>query len=229
MCTDTNNPVIAIDGPAASGKSTVARALAERLGFLHVDSGAFYRGVTWWCLQQGMDPPGGTEPPAALAAVPWSFSTTAGSVVFTLAGQDPGIALRAGDVAARVSDYATSAAVRALVNQKLRALQSMGPLVVEGRDIGTVVFPATAHKFYIDADPAERARRRAVDLERLAQPQAQQEVLEALRQRDHQDRTRRCDPLRRAPDAVVLDTTHLSVDEVVERLLQALSARGIAP
>jgi cytidylate kinase len=195
--------VIAIDGPAGAGKSTVARRLAERLGFTYLDSGAMYRCVALMALRKP------EADPAELAAD--AQIELGGAVV--LDGEDVSAAIRAPDVSAEASVVAALPAVREALVAKQRALLASGDWVAEGRDIGTVVAPEAELKVYLDGDPAERARRRAVEI-----GADQGSVLAEQTIRDERDRSRSESPLRAAAGAVLLDTTGLEVDEVVERI-----------
>lgn len=212
--------VVAIDGPAAAGKSTVSRRLADALGLLYVDSGALYRLVTWQCLEKGVD----TSDPDAVAALGESldvtFSVRDGAVIYTYAGREPREELRTRALNRHVSPVATVPRVRACVTTWLRSMREFGSLVVEGRDIGSAVFPDTPYKFYLDADADERARRR--HREELAKEMAsgsESEVKASLLNRDKIDSSRKAAPLTIAGGAIVLDTTELNIDEVVETLL----------
>jgi len=185
--------VVAIDGPAGAGKSTVARALAEALGFTYLDSGAMYRAVALQSLRSGKPAP---EEARALDTA-------------LLASAD----IRAPEVSEAASKVATDPEVRTALVERQRELIQDGDWVAEGRDIGTVVAPDAAVKVFLTADPSERARRRAAELG--ADPEV---VLRDQTLRDEQDRSREHSPLRAAPGAIEVDTTGLSIDQVVEKI-----------
>lgn len=219
--------IIAIDGPAASGKSTVARKVAAALEYLYVDSGALYRGVTWLALRKRVDPSGAEAVIAMLAATAWEFHVRHGAVVYTLDGEDPSDEIRSGEVNENVSFIARLPEVRTMVVEQLREMATLGSLVIEGRDIGSVVFPETPYKFYLDADPEERARRRSLEAgDDVEATQA------SLARRDKLDSSRKTAPLQIALGAKVVDTTSLEIDEVAEHVLdefrenQAKQANG---
>ncbi|MCH8526761.1 MAG: (d)CMP kinase [Kiritimatiellae bacterium] len=211
--------VVAIDGPSASGKSTVARGVAKALGALYVDSGAMYRGMTWKVLRAGVDPENEEAVREVMRDSTWSFETVDGAVRFTIDGEDPGEEIRGEAVRDTVSYVARIPEVRTFIVDRIRGMRGMGKLVVEGRDIGTVVFPDTAWKFYLDADPDERARRRNAELIATESGTSVEAVLANLKMRDHIDSTRKTAPLQVAPGAVVVDTTHLTLEQVVEQIL----------
>lgn len=201
--------VIAIDGPAGAGKSTVARALATALGYTYLDSGAMYRSVAVAAASRGAEP----------AAVASQLRIDPGDRV-VVDGEDMTERIREPGVSEAASQAAADPAVREAMAARQRRLLRRGDWVVEGRDIGTVVAPDAALKVFLTADPQERARRRAAELG--ADPEtvrAEQAI------RDERDREREHSPLRPAPGAVVLDTTGLSVDEVVERIVELLPSR----
>ena len=218
--------VVAIDGPAGAGKSTVARRVALGAGLRYLDTGAMYRAVTWACLQAGIDV---AAEPLAVAAVVAVAETTditfvsgPGGDAVRVNGVDPGEGLRSPAVDQGVARVATLAGVRhALVPQQRRQAHG-GGVVLDGRDIGTEVLPDADVKVFLTADADARAARRHAELRRRVADIGLAEVARDLRQRDALDRLRQESPLRRAPDACVIDTTHLSVDQVVERILALL-------
>lgn len=211
--------IIAIDGPAASGKSTVARAVAKRVGGVYVDSGAFYRGVTWKMLQEGVDTRHSLAVLPALFKSKWSFQVRDGALVFAIDGVEPGPALRDKNVREAVSDVAAIPGVRTFVVSNLRKQRALGSIVMEGRDIGSVVFPKTPYKFYLDANPEERAKRRHAELVARGETEKAQEVLEALQRRDAKDSSRKTAPLKIADGAYVIDTAEYDADGVAHVLL----------
>ncbi|MEO5678798.1 MAG: (d)CMP kinase [Acidimicrobiales bacterium] len=212
------NAVIAIDGPAGSGKSTVARTVAERLALSYLDTGAMYRGVAFAALRRGIDP-GDAEPMARLAC---RVELSVEGGVVTVDGVDASIEVRGPEVTRAVSAVAANPAVRAeLVARQRRWAAERGGGVVEGRDIGTVVFPAARLKVFLTASHEARSERRAKEVTDLSYDA----VAADIARRDHADSTRRDDPLQAAADAVVLDTTGLVVDDVVAAVLELLDGR----
>ena len=211
--------IIAIDGPAASGKSTVAKAAAKRLDCVYVDSGSFYRGVTWKMLQLGVDVSNPLAVVPALRKSKWTFEVRDHAVVFSIDGVEPGEALRDKNVREAVSDVAAMPAVRKFVVSNLRKLTRLGSLAMEGRDIGSVVFSETPYKFYLDANPEERAKRRHAELVARGETEKAQEVLEALQRRDQKDSSRKAAPLKIADGAYVIDTASYDAEGVANVLL----------
>lgn len=211
--------VIAVDGPSASGKSTVSKQVAEKLGYIYVDSGALYRGITWLAVQRNLDVKNKPSVAALAALTRWHFFIKDGAVRFTVDEQDPGDAIRGQAVRERVSDVAAVPEVRRCIVDKLREMVRLGPLVIEGRDIGSVVFPSTPYKFYLDADPEERARRRCQELVKTEGSGTVEEVYHSLQKRDKKDSTRKTAPLQIALGADVINSTGMSIDEVVEYIV----------
>ena len=214
--------VIAIDGPSGVGKGTVARAVAAALGFRHVDTGAMYRAVAWRAQQLGVD----LDDEDAVAAVANMAVVEVDGSRVVIDGTDVSSEIRTPDIDRATTRVARLPRVRAELVARQRALADQGPLVMEGRDIGTVVFPAAAVKIYLDASAEERARRRAHDpAHTAAQTQDLARIAEAMQRRDENDRTRQASPLSIAADATVVDTTAVPAAQVVERVLALVRAR----
>jgi len=208
--------VVAIDGPAASGKSSVARALARRLGFVYVNSGAIYRAITWHLLNKDIH----TDDTQRVAQTLQSAAITCriqDSESRMLVDEiDPADHLRDDRVNESVAHVSRLPLVRQIVGQKLHEYARSHDVVVEGRDIGSVVFPGTPHKFYVDASPEVRLRRRAAQGER-----------DAITLRDQADLSRSVSPLVTAKDAYVIDTSHLTIEKVVCEILVRLKEMGL--
>lgn len=227
----SNKPVtvVAIDGPAASGKSTVARQTAQALGWIYVDSGALYRGMTWKALREHVDTAKPADVAALIPRIAWECFEDQRAIRFTIDGEDPGPQLRSELVREAVSDIAAVPEVRAFIVGELRQMTAFGPLVMEGRDIGSVVFPDTPFKFYLDAQPAERARRRAAELAQAEGRGDVAQVLTSLTRRDQKDSGRATAPLQIPLGAHVIDSTRLGIADVVALILGALRKAGAAP
>ena len=205
--------IVAIDGPAGAGKSTVARRLAERLGFRYLDTGAMYRALTWLALARGLD----VDDEAALADLARAHAVTLADDRVMVAGEDVSEDIRTPRIDRVVSSVARHQGVRRVFHARQRALAEKGNAVIEGRDIGAVVCPDADVKVYLVAERAERARRR-----RAERPGADADALAVeLRVRDERDAVQ----TRPAPDAETIDTTELEVDEVVMRIEQMVAAR----
>jgi cytidylate kinase len=209
--------VVAIDGPAASGKSSAARELARRLGFAYVNSGAIYRAVTWHVLQRAIDPGDTARVGQAVESVKIACRHENNDSRIFIDDVDPTDHLREDRVNGAVSRVSSVPRVRGIVVQKMRDYARIYDLVVEGRDIGSVVFPDTLYKFYIDASPDVRLRRRAA--------QGQRDEIAA---RDHADSSRLASPLIVAQNAHVIDSSHLTIDEVVGEIIGQLKLKGLA-
>lgn len=213
---------IAIDGPSASGKSTVSKGVAKALGFIYVDSGALYRGVTWQALRKGVGTKDTEAVIEALHNAEWNFFVQDGAAVFSVDGDVPVQELREKDVREAVADVAAIPEVRKFVVENLQSLANFGSLVMEGRDIGTVVFPDSPYKFYLDADPEERAMRRYRELVASGEDEKAHEVMESLKRRDQIDSTRKTDPLVVAPGAHVIDSTSMTLENVIRAVIDGI-------
>ena len=213
--------VIAIDGPSGAGKSSVSRLVGEKLGFLHVDSGALYRIMTWQALVRKVD----TDNPEAVAA----FAPTVeiecrpenGAIAYYVDGEAPGDRIRRPEINAHASQVATVKAVRDRVTALLRDMTRYGDLVVEGRDITTAVFPDTPVRFYLTASAEARARRRQKEeVEKGIANQSAEDVKKSLLARDAIDSTRKYAPLKKADGAYEIDSSDLTLDQVVALVLE---------
>ena len=211
--------IIAIDGPSGVGKGTVARAVANALGCRHVDTGSMYRGVAWRALHDQVPPD--DEPAVTALAERLAIDTSGGGI--RVDGVDVTAAIRNPEIDRAAARVARVPGVRAALVALQRRMGSGGDLVMEGRDIGTVVFPDAAVKIYLDASPEERTRRRLLDAAHRG-PRDAAQVAAELAARDQSDRTRAVAPLAVAPDAHVIDTTDVPVEEVVARVLALVKA-----
>ncbi len=208
--------VIAIDGPAASGKSSVARELSRRLGFVYVNSGAIYRAITWHILQKKIHPEDGDRVAGALRVAGIMCRLQDNESRILIDGVDPGEHLRDDPVNKSVAGVSQFPVVRQLVAKKLHEDAQSHDLIVEGRDIGSVVFPDTPYKFYIDASPEVRLQRRAAQGER-----------DEIAIRDRADSLRAVSPLVIAKDAHVIDTSHLTIQQVIDQIIGLLKKMGL--
>lgn len=213
--------VVAIDGPSGAGKGTVARAVARTLGWRHVDTGAMYRAVAWRVAQLG----GNLDDETAVADVARTTDVVVDGDRVLIGADDITADIRTPAMDAAASRVGQLPAVRAALVARQRMYAAGGPLVMEGRDIGTVVFPDAGVKIFLDAAPAERARRRASDSTHAAARSAGVDVAAALAARDRRDSTRSASPLTRARDAVLIDTTGMAAVAVVDRVLAIVRER----
>jgi len=208
--------VIAIDGPAASGKSSVARELARRLAFVYVNSGAMYRAITWYILKQSIHPDDGERIAAVAQAASIVCELVNNQSRILIDDVDPTTHLRDDPVNNAVSQVSTVPEVRKILTEKMRKYAHDRDLVVEGRDIGSVVFPDTPYKFYVDASPEVRLRRRAAEGQR-----------DEIAARDRVDSSRRASPLIISEDAHVIDSSNLTIEGVVGEIIGRLKLKGL--
>ena len=214
---------IAIDGPAGSGKSTVSRLVAERLGYVYIDTGAMYRALTLKAMRRNI----GFDNEEDLVKLSRDLDIRLlppedekSTIRVLLDGEDVSEEIRKMEVTVTVKHIAKVGAVREnLVKLQRQMVKDMNGAVMEGRDIGTVVLHNAKYKFYLDASFDERIERRLAELRAKGHPVTRQEVAEDLKQRDHSDKTRKAGPLKKAEDAIFIDTTDLSIDEVVSEIV----------
>ena len=215
--------VIAIDGPSGAGKSSVSRIVGKKLGYQHVDSGALYRIMTWQCLERGVN----TDDPEAVAKfaaeVEIECRPEDGAIAYYVNGEAPGNRIRTPEINAHASAVATVKAVRDRITAILRAMTNYGNLVVEGRDITTAVFPDSPARFYLTASAEARAaRRQKEEVTKGIANQTAEAVKASLLARDQIDSTRKYSPLKKADGAMEIDSSFLTLDQVVETVLNAL-------
>ena len=208
---------VAIDGPAASGKSTVARRLAERLGLIMINTGAMYRAIAWATIQKEVDAENADAVVAMLDDIEVTCGLRDGGSTILIDGVDPGDALREDAVNALVSKVAAIPEVRELLVAKQREYLTLGSLVMEGRDIGSVVFPDTPYKLYIDASEEVRLARRSAE-----------GLGDVVSKRDAEDSQRKTSPLKVADGATVIDSSDMTIDDVVETALLTLRTQGLS-
>lgn len=209
-----NPPAIAIDGPAASGKSTVAKLIAQELGYTFINTGAMYRAVTWYTLQQGINPTDTQSLIELLPTIPLSFGKDGAKSVVLCEGRVLGEELTTAETNEYVSTIAAIPEVRSLLVTKQREYNTEEAVVMEGRDIGTVVFPNTPFKYFITASEEVRAARRAA-----------QGLTDSIAERDRKDSARACAPLTQAPDATLVDTSDLTIEQVVAKVVDDIRSK----
>jgi len=215
--------VVAIDGPGGAGKSTIARAVADKLGFIYIDTGAMYRAVALWALRRSVSDSDMHRLEQLANEADITF--VAGTSQVLLNGEDVSEAIRSPEVSAAASKVSAVPAVRRALVEKQRAMAANNSVVMEGRDIGSIVFPEAQVKVFLDADPDVRAGRRVAELQAKGEEVVSDETARELAERDKRDRTRVESPLVQAPDAVYLDSSSLSVQEVEESVLKMVRAK----
>ena len=221
-------PIIAIDGPAGTGKSTMALRLAQHFGWRYIDSGAMYRTVALCAAEQGIawsDEPALTRLCARLS---FEFAICDGQLLLYVDGRNVTQAIRRQTVSAGASRVAMVPSIRAILVGKQRALGCAGGIVMDGRDIGTVVFPEAEVKFYLDATPEARGRRRWLELQERGERTTLAQVMAAMVRRDQDDHRREASPLRISQDAFYIDTTNLSVDDVFGLMVDKIKFFGVS-
>jgi len=214
--------IIAIDGPAAAGKSTLAKRLARELNYVYVDTGAMYRALAWRVMEEGIDPGDEKELGRILQQMRIRLVEHAGQLRVLLNEVDVTEQIRAPEVSQMASKVSTLRVVRDRMVELQRAMGSQGGVVAEGRDIGTVVFPVADVKIYLDASPEERARRRFAELRSQGKQVTLEETLEEMKERDRRDQERAVAPLRKAENALVVDSSRLGAEAVVEQVMREI-------
>lgn len=214
--------VIAIDGPAGSGKSTTAKILAARLGYAYLDTGAMYRALTWFATQNGVDPSDGTRLEVLARSVLIEFDTQEDINRVSINGRDVTDEIRTPMITQLVSEVSAHQGVRRAMVEKQREMGKEGGIVAEGRDTTTVVFPNADVKIFLEADVRTRAQRRLIDMARLGVSSTLEEQMADIQRRDRFDSEREHSPLTRARDACVVNTTQTTIEDQVERILAIL-------
>ncbi|GAB0157525.1 (d)CMP kinase [Chryseobacterium sp. Alg-005] len=219
-------PVIAIDGYSSTGKSSISKVIAEKLGLIHLDTGALYRGITWFALQNCMDENGSINLDnlfSSLQTIQLEFKNQEGELILHLDHKDISKEIRCNEVSDNVSLVAKQKEVRDFLLQYQRALAKKGGIIMDGRDIGTVVLPNADFKFFLTASIDERTKRRYHELLSLGIESEEQQVKENLVERDRIDSEREIAPLKQAEDAIVIDNTFLTKEETIESILSYLN------
>ena len=216
---------IAIDGPSGAGKSTLAKRLAGEMGYLYVDTGAMFRAVGLYALRAGKDPADAAAVEALLPAVALTLAHVDGAQHIYLNGEDVSEAIRQEQVGMAASAVAVHPAVRSFLLGQQRAIASTNNVLMDGRDIGTVVLPRANVKIFLTASPEVRAKRRTAELEAKGQTANYEKVLKEIQQRDYQDSHRAIAPLKQAKDAVKVDTSELDIDGVVAAIRKIVEGK----
>jgi cytidylate kinase len=226
MTVPSSHFVVAIDGPAGAGKSTVARALASRLGYTFLDTGAIYRSVALLTREQGISWADGPGAGSIAAAIDVSFASDGSKTRVFANGLDVTDAIRHAEISEGASQVSALPEVRAGLLDAQRRVASHAHVVAEGRDVGTVVFPSAQAKFFLIASPETRARRRTLELAAAGRPTTFEAVLADMATRDARDSQREVAPLRKAQDAIEIDSSALTPEQVIERMLAVVRSRG---
>ena len=219
----TGQQIITIDGPSGSGKSTISRLLAKALGVTYLDTGAMYRAVGLAAQRQAVDLTCDPAMHHLMATIELQLSPGALDSQVIMNGEDVSEAIRTAEMGMMASKVSVLAPVRRKLTALQQAMGARQSVVAEGRDMGTVVFPQARHKFYLSASPEERARRRTAQLEEKGMAANHEEILAQIKQRDHDDSTRALAPLKPAADAIIIDSSTMTIDEVVQTMLDRIN------
>ncbi len=217
-----NRLVIAIDGPSGAGKSTAARRLAERLGYIYIDTGAMYRAIGWKAKREGIDPADEAKLADLCGRTEVTIKKDNSDPRFSVDGIDVTGEIRTPEMGMMASAVSRSPAVRARLLTLQRELGRGGGVVMDGRDIGTVVFPDADVKFYLEASAGERGKRRYLELKAKGMDVDRARITKEIEERDRQDSGRALAPLKKADDALLIDSSAMSIDDVLDRMLSAI-------
>ena len=218
--------IIAIDGPAASGKSTAAIGVAKRLGLTYLDTGAMYRAVTFGLIEHNIEFENSTIIENFLEKIDIKFSESSSGTLLKLNGRDVTKEIRSEIVTKNASEVSALKSVRKSMVLIQRKMAEVGDCVLEGRDIGTVVFPNADFKFFLIADEKSRAERRLEDLKAIGEQSSVKKVMSDLMNRDHKDSTRMHSPLKKSDDAIIIDTSDLGINEVIDKIVNIVNHKG---
>ena len=218
--------IIAIDGPAASGKSTAAIGVAKRLGITYLDTGAMYRAVTFGLIEHNIEFENSTIIENFLEKIDIKFSESSSGILLKLNGRDITKEIRSEIVTKNASEVSALKSVRKSMVLIQRKMAEVGDCVLEGRDIGTVVFPNADFKFFLIADEKSRAERRLKDLKAIGEQSSVEKVMSDLMNRDHKDSTRMHSPLKKSEDAIIIDTSDLGINEVIDKIVNIVNHKG---
>ncbi|MGN0796334.1 MAG: (d)CMP kinase [Christensenellales bacterium] len=213
---------IAIDGPAGAGKSTIAKLIAKKKGYIYLDTGAMYRAIAVWCIKSGVDVNDEGAVSEILKTVAMDITYVDGVQHISVCGEDVTSKLRENHVSKAASDVSKHPCVRIKMVELQRTFAANHDVVLDGRDIGTYVLPDTPYKFFLTATPEERARRRLIDLKNAGQEADFNVILEEIKQRDYNDSHRDFAPLKQADDAVFVDSSDMTIDEVADFIIAKL-------